>query len=223
MKSAWLSGCDPVTQLSKQHSYMSKCSSLSSNPMAGSAREWAMVELRMLYFSAAHYHLLQPQRSVAEICSIKVQSLLNWLVAQLPCLTTKICALASHNHSDLLSQLFKLWLQRMGPACLYRSTSRKTFPLSTREIMTCLCNTFLKTFFRTQVMSPRLLCWLSKQRLFFPDYTICNMKSTFPNSISPIQDLETISGKYTNERLFSREQPSRNHLMVFIFVSLMHI
>lgn len=63
-------------------------------------------------------------------------------------------------------QSFKLQVQKMGPACLYRSTSRKTFPLSTREIMTCLCNTFLKTFFRTRVMSPRLLCWLSKQSLF---------------------------------------------------------
>ena len=144
-------------------------------------------------------------------------------MARLPCLSTQICALASYNHSDLLFQFFKLWPQKMGPACLYRSTSRKTFPLSTREIMTCLCNTFLKTFFRTRVMSPRLLCWLSKQSLFFPDYTICNTKSTFPNLISPVQDLEMISGKYTNETLFSREQHSRNNLMLFIFISLMHI
>lgn len=89
--------------------------------------------------------------------------------------------------------------------------------------MTCLCNTFLKTFFSTRVMSPRLLCWLSKQSLFFPDYTICNTKSTFPNLISPVQDLEMITGKYTNEILFSREQHSGNNLMGFILISLMHI
>lgn len=107
----------------------------------------------------------------------------------------------------------------MGPACLYRSTSRKTFPLSTREIMTCLCNTFLKTFFRTRVMSQRLLCWLSKQSIFFPDSTICNAKSTFPNLISPMQDLEMISGKNTNETLFSREQHSRNNLKFFYLLA----
>lgn len=127
-------------------------------------------------------------------------------MAQPPRLSAKIWALASYSHSDLLFHVSKLRLQKIGPACLYRNTSRKTFPLSTREIMTCLCNTFLKTFFRTRVMSPRLLCWLSKQSLFFPDYTICNTKSTFPNLISPMQDLEMISGKHTNETLFSREQ-----------------
>lgn len=67
-----------------------------------------------------------------------------------------------HKITDLLFQFFRFWLSKMGPACLYISTSRKIFPLSTREIMTCLCSTFMKTFFRTQVMSPRLLCWLSK-------------------------------------------------------------
>lgn len=116
-------------------------------------------------------------------------------------------------------QFFHSWLQKMGPACLHRSTSRKTFLLSTREIMTCLCNTFLKTFFRTQVMSQRSLCWLSKQSISFPDSTICKTKSTFPNLISPMQDLEMISGKYTNETLFSREQHSRNNLMFFYLLA----
>lgn len=122
-----------------------------------------------------------------------------------------------------LFQCFQPRLRKTGPAALHRSTSRKTFPLSTREMMTCLCNTFLKTFFQTGVMSPRLLCWLSKQSLFFPDCTICNPKSTFPHLISPVQDLEMISGKHTNETLFSRERHSGNNLMGFIFISLMHI
>lgn len=57
-----------------------------------------------------------------------------------------------------------------------------------------------------------------KTEPFFPDYTICNTESTFPNLKSPIQDLEMISGKYTNETLFSREQHSRNHLMGFFYL-----
>ena len=63
-----------------------------------------------------------------------------------------------HTIADLFFQLFKLLLQKMGPACLYRSTSRKTFPLSTREIMTCLCNTFLKTFFKHKSWGKALIC-----------------------------------------------------------------
>jgi len=38
-----------------------------------------------------------------------------------------------------------------------------------------------------------------------------------------MQDLEMVSGKHTNETLFSREQHSRNNWMFFIFISPMHI
>lgn len=162
----------------------------------------------MLPWTIWYSHSMWMQKyTVSKLNHLKIDLWPNFLACQ------PKSVLWHHTVIDLLFQFFKLQLQKMGPACLYRSTSRKTFPLSTREIMTCLCNTFLKTFFRTQVMSLRLLCWLSKQCFFFPDHTICNTKSTFPNLISPMQDLEMISGKYTNETVFFREQHSRNNLM----------
>lgn len=176
----------------------------------------------MLHSSAVLNHLVQPEHPHTKTGSIKAQILTNGLLAQLPCLSPTTCALPSDDHSALLP-FFQLWLWKTGPACLQRSTSRKTSPFSTREITTCLCNTLLKTFFRAQVMSLRLLWWLSKQSLLFPAYTICNAKATFPKLISPMQDLEMISGKYTNETALSRDRHSRNDLMGFIFISLMHI
>lgn len=82
---------------------------------------------------------------------------------------------------------------------------------------------FWKHFLELESCLPDCYAGCQNRASFSPECTICNPKSTFPNLISPMQDLEMISGKYTNETLFSREQPSRNNLTGLIFISLMHI